>query len=393
MFTVLSQSLVAVGAFREFTELHNDMIKSLLRAPLKLFCTEITKEMILNRFQNDLMLLEFLSYTGLSSFYFDSFNLIGSVFIALYYMPSSLFLLPFAIIGGSLILHFWTPNLRDKNRLNMMTITPILESVSEAIEGGETIKAFSLQKYFSDKLNYKLDNYYKSNTLFFGLYCFFINMTDLLTWTFYVFLFVCFGCFKQSFEAVTVGLLIINADKLERSFIRLINFSAQFQFYTINIERCVEYAQLEAECESGLEPLNWPSEGKIELVDFSVKYPGGSEVLKNINLTIEANDKIAIIGRSGSGKSTFCKALHRIMKISQGKILIDGINFEELSLKLVRRNICIIPQNPTLLNGTVLFNIDPVQEHSAAEIKSVFDSIEFSNLMNFEIWLNTTVSL
>jgi len=137
----------------------------------------------------------------------------------------------------------------------------------------------------------------------------------------------------------------------------------------------LEYSNLPPEelKESPAEPVDksWPKRGDIVLKDFSVRYrPGLPLVLKKLNLTINHGEKIGIVGRTGSGKSTTLLALFRIINPAEGSITIDGINTIDMHLSTIRSALTIIPQEPTLFTGSLRYNIDPVNRYSDEEIWS-----------------------
>ena len=106
-----------------------------------------------------------------------------------------------------------------------------------------------------------------------------------------------------------------------------------------------------------------------------VRYrPNTPLVLKGISLTIEGGEKIGVVGRTGSGKSTLIQVLFRLIEPSAGKITVDGINICTLGLHDVRSRFGIIPQEPVLFQGTVRSNIDPLGLYSEEEIWKVYNS-------------------
>lgn len=86
-------------------------------------------------------------------------------------------------------------------------------------------------------------------------------------------------------------------------------------------------------------------------------------MLKNLSFEIGAGKKIGIVGRTGSGKSTICLSLSRIMELTSGKIVIDGVDISKLDLDYLRTVITVIPQDPTLFTGSLRFNLDPLKQH------------------------------
>ena len=98
-------------------------------------------------------------------------------------------------------------------------------------------------------------------------------------------------------------------------------------------------------------------EGNIEFKDINFSYDTGSQILSHINFSIAKNDTIAIVGKSGSGKSTIANLIPRFYNHSSGEILIDGTPISEFSLTHLRSSISIVNQSPSLFNDTIAKNI------------------------------------
>jgi ABC-type multidrug transport system fused ATPase/permease subunit len=105
---------------------------------------------------------------------------------------------------------------------------------------------------------------------------------------------------------------------------------------------------------------------------FQVRYRTNTPlVLKGITLSIYGGEKIGVVGRTGSGKSTLIQALFRIVEPSEGKIIIDGVDICTLGLHDLRSRFGIIPQEPVLFEGSIRSNIDPLEQYSEDEIWQV----------------------
>ena len=138
--------------------------------------------------------------------------------------------------------------------------------------------------------------------------------------------------------------------------------------------RCLKILEIPQEDQTQLDSnLNsWPNHGKIEFIDYSLKYRPETElVLKNLTFTIEPKAKIGVVGRTGAGKSTICLGLWRIVEADSGQIKIDGVDISSINLAYLRSQIAIIPQDPTLFEGTLKFNLDPEKTHSEQELLNV----------------------
>ena len=152
--------------------------------------------------------------------------------------------------------------------------------------------------------------------------------------------------------------------------------SVQVETQMTSVERVLEYCALDQEPPAQVAPAcqppaHWPSSGQIVFETFSMSYskdPYAPVALDRISLTIQAGEKIGIVGRTGAGKSSFIQTLFRMGSHTTGRICIDQIDIDTVGLDDVRRRISIIPQDPVLFTGTMRSNLDQFGDYSDAEI-------------------------
>ncbi|KAI8838941.1 P-loop containing nucleoside triphosphate hydrolase protein [Chytridium lagenaria] len=149
------------------------------------------------------------------------------------------------------------------------------------------------------------------------------------------------------------------------------------------VERVEHYGfgidvEADAVIESNRPPKGWPSKGAIEFKDVEMRYaPGLPLVLKGVSFAIADGEKVGVVGRTGSGKSSLMQALFRMVEPAAGEIVVDGISSQTIGLSDLRSGLAIIPQDPVLFSGTFRTNLDPFSEHSDADL---WDAITRSGL-------------
>eukprot|EP01016_Furgasonia_blochmanni_P016046 TRINITY_DN1908_c0_g2_i1.p1 TRINITY_DN1908_c0_g2~~TRINITY_DN1908_c0_g2_i1.p1 ORF type:complete len:568 (+),score=146.81 TRINITY_DN1908_c0_g2_i1:65-1768(+) len=141
-------------------------------------------------------------------------------------------------------------------------------------------------------------------------------------------------------------------------------------------------------------PYNKPIKGEIEFRNVSFKYPfRGQQILKNLNMKINAGTNVALVGRSGCGKSTIIQLLMRFYDPDSGEIFIDGVPLKDFDLKHLRTQIGVVFQEPTLFNNTIEYNIKyTIANASMDKVKDAAlkaGALTFIETNNFESVGNT----
>lgn len=138
------------------------------------------------------------------------------------------------------------------------------------------------------------------------------------------------------------------------------------------LERVLEFTQVETEAETeagGVVPVTWPTQGLVQVCNITARYkPTGPDVLRNVSLTLQPGQRVGIVGRTGSGKSSLILALFRLLHLSAGSILVDGIDISTIHPRILRSRLAIVPQDPMLFSGTIRPNLDPEDQFDDSEL-------------------------
>ncbi|DAZ94668.1 TPA: hypothetical protein N0F65_000948, partial [Lagenidium giganteum] len=119
-------------------------------------------------------------------------------------------------------------------------------------------------------------------------------------------------------------------------------------------------------------PAGWPTEGNVRFDKVWFEYPCSQfrpvAVLRNVTFDVNGGDKVGIVGRSGSGKSSIAMALFRAHELTSGRIVVDGVDISTMSVTDLRKALCIIPQSPVFYRCTLREYLDPNHEFDDSEL-------------------------
>jgi len=170
--------------------------------------------------------------------------------------------------------------------------------------------------------------------------------------------------------------------------------TSMFQRGSVSLKRINKILDEEPEIADGSDPYpSFSIKGRIEIRNLSFCYPGSNRpVLKNINVTIERGKTLAIVGKTGSGKTTLVNLLLRLYNVPEGTIFIDGVDICRIPLSTLRRNIGYAPQDSFLFSTTIKQNIDFFRNLSDDEIVEAAKTANvYDNIMDFPDRFETMV--
>ncbi|MCO5604373.1 hypothetical protein L7F22_058538 [Adiantum nelumboides] len=266
-------------------------------------------------------------------------------------------------------------------------MSPIIHHFSESISGVATIRGFNQELRFTNTNLDLIDCYCRPlfhNFAAMEWLCLRLNVASSIMFLFALLLVVSLpaGSFEPSMAglAVTYGL---NISYLQYMIVwNLCNLENKI----ISVERIQQYCHLPPEAplfvDSCRPPTSWPWAGAIILKNLQVRYaPHLPLVLNGITCTFLGGEKIGVVGRTGSGKSTLIQVLFRIVEPVAGSVVIDDLDISQIGLHDLRSKLSIIPQDPTLFEGTIRENLDPLHEHTDAAIWEVLDKSQLGNVI------------
>lgn len=164
----------------------------------------------------------------------------------------------------------------------------------------------------------------------------------------------------------------------------LTNNYNEFKQGEASIDRVFELLAMQPTVVERADAISLPSvTGKVEYHDVSFAYHAEQPVLKQLNFLALPGEAIALVGHSGSGKTTLANLLPRFYDPQTGQILIDGVNIRDVTLKSLRRQIGIVPQETILFSGTIAQNIAFGQAHG--EIEAIQAAAAIANAHQFII--------
>ena len=385
-FTYCKLKVQSKSNIKASRSIHKEMVESLIRAPIPTFHETVPKGQILNRFSSDINSIDRGGLNHFLNILSTLISFVTCIGICGYYEPYSLLTIPVILLIGYRISTFFRNSSRELQRIESGRRSPVLNICNEVIPGTTTIRAFGYQQKYMSLFHEKVDEHLKLRIINNGCNQWYNMNLDLISFSFVAFLITFTILFKDKFSASAVAIIYTYCDRMKISLISGLRTLTFYENSMIGYERCIEYTKCPSEAplknpiDNKLE--NWPNLGKIEFVNFSVKYRPNTEiVLKNLNFVIQGKEKVGIVGRTGSGKSTITLCLFRILEATEGKILIDDVDISKLGLEILRHNLTIIPQDPALMEGSLRYNIDPLEKSDDNEIIKVMEKIGFDYII------------
>ncbi|XP_053368772.1 ATP-binding cassette sub-family C member 10 [Clarias gariepinus] len=396
IFTAARAFLFAYGAIHAATVIHRRLLGSVLKATVTFFDTTPLGR-ILNRFSSDIYSIDDSLPFVLNILLANVFGLLGMLVVMCYGLPWVL--LPLVPLG---VLYYQTQRFyrhssRELKRLCSLTLSPVYSHFSETLCGLATVRASGHTARFEEENERRLDQNQR---------CVFVS-NSAMQWLDIrlqmigvsvvtgISIIAVIQHHIRSVDPGMVGLALSYALSITNLLSGLIFSFAQTEMQLVSVERTEEYSTcipLEPQHGKAAVPASWPEHGRVEFIAAVLAYrPGLPNALDGISFMVKPGERVGIIGRTGSGKSTLFLALFRMVELNQGCILLDGEDISQVGLSQLRSKLAIIPQDPFLFSSSVRENLDPCGRHPEHELLDALQQCHLGDVVQRIGGLDATV--
>ncbi|UYV65680.1 ABCC6 [Cordylochernes scorpioides] len=421
---VLVASLLLVGASTRASRIvHSGLLCRVLRCPLPWF--EVTSRgHVLSRFSRDLDAVDAAIPVTFRSWLVCMLQVIATLALISFQTPGFL-----AVIAPLGLLYFLVQRLygasaRQLKRLDSNSKSPIISYFSETLQGMATVRAFRVQPHFVQHFQQLVDRNHScvypslmANrhvpalslhgywNVAFDIPCKKGSANGRSTWlairlelcgNFIVFFAALFAVLeKERLTPGQVGLAISYAFTVTATLNWMVRMSSELENDIVAVERILEYHMLPIELVQdpwqleedalALGDVEWPERGEIQFEGLTARHrPEADPALRQVSVSIESKEKVGLVGRTGSGKSSLALALFRVLEVVEGSVVVDGVDIARLGLHTLRSRLTVIPQEPFVFAGSLRLNLDPAEQCNDSHLWRV---LELAHLRSFVLTL------
>eukprot|EP01064_Diplonema_japonicum_P011192 TRINITY_DN1846_c0_g1_i1.p1 TRINITY_DN1846_c0_g1~~TRINITY_DN1846_c0_g1_i1.p1 ORF type:complete len:1292 (+),score=330.90 TRINITY_DN1846_c0_g1_i1:83-3877(+) len=362
--------------------IHDSSFASVLRTKMSFF-TSNPLGRIINRFSADLGQID----EQLPVLFFDTlqmaFMVLGVMVLVCIAIPWIAIALPFLIGIFVWLRAYATSSLRELKRLDGVSRSPVFAAFSANLNGITSIKAFQKQDEIQHAFGMRLEAMAKP------WYWWFIGnrwigfRLDIMCAVLVTLLSGMGLVLKDTVSTSVYALALTYSLSLGETLQYMARNSSLVETMMTSVERLLYYTSLPPEEEEGcllqIKTMDeeWPRTGAIRLANLSVRYRSDLPVvLQGMTVDIPQGSRVGVVGRTGSGKSSFFQSLLGLNEVVGGQVFLDGKDVAAMPLQQRRSAITLIPQEPVLFTGTVRYNLDPFEECSDDDLWGVLEKVQ-----------------
>ncbi len=339
-------------------DMRRDMFAKLQNLPFSFFDENETGK-LMSRMTNDLMNISELAHHGPENVIVTGITILVS-FAYLASINLYLTLIVFLCVPLLVVVAFRLRlRMRRAFQASSRAVASINASLESSISGIRVTKAFTNSAREKEKFAASNKEFVEARTLAYKAMGEFLSTTSFLSNFFNVTVLIAGGLFLYN-GIINFGdysAFIVSLNLFLTPVTTLINFMQQYQDGVAGFERFLEIMDAEPEKDAPDARDIGTVRGNIRFENVSCRYGEGEEVLSGVNFDIPQGETFALVGPSGGGKTTICHLIPRFYDVSDGRILIDGIDIQSVTRESLRRNIGIVQQDIYLFNASIKENI------------------------------------
>ncbi|KAM0245405.1 hypothetical protein ACHAQJ_010576 [Trichoderma viride] len=373
------------GALRASTRMFDSMLDSILHARLTFF-DKVPFGQITNRFSKDVEAVDQeVAPHSMSTFY--TFCSLATVIILVSaVMPVFLPIAAIIFSAYYIVTVIYINSARDLKRIESVQRSPLYQHFNEALAGYVSVRAYGHVEQSIEENQSLIDGFNQPYVLLWAakewLTLRIACLSALISWLTGTFLL--WGLDRGTVNPGIAGLALTYAATFSENVLWFVQLYAIVQQSFNSVERIVEYTGIRREPSEPLEPPShdlssqWPVHGHVRFQGYTTRYaPELDPVLVDLNFDVHAGQRVAVVGRTGAGKSTLALALVRAVEADTGRITIDGVSIASVSLDRLRQAVTVVPQDPTLFDGSLRDNLDPLHNHPDDDLHRVLQKLHF----------------
>lgn len=339
--------------------MRHDLFKNLVRLPIKYLDTHNHGD-IMSRMTNDVENISTTVSQSIGSLISGVLTIIGTIVIMLVYSPL-LTLISLSTIFLTIIVSSFLTKFMKKYFVQQQILLGRLNGhVEEMVTGYRTVVSYSKEKDACaefEEMSNELKKCAVKAQIFGGVMGPCMNLIS----NFGFILIAAFGGWLAIKGSITIGTIqafILYSKQFSRPINEIANQYANIQTAIAGAERIFDVMESDTEEDNGTAEFNIDEvKGNIRFKDIDFSYVPDKQVLNDLNLDVKAGQKIAIVGATGSGKTTIVNLLTRFYPIDSGEISIDGTNIYDIPKDKLRKSIAIVLQDTVLFSDTIEENI------------------------------------
>ncbi|KAJ3095886.1 hypothetical protein HDU97_006434, partial [Phlyctochytrium planicorne] len=321
-------AITAYGGTVLAKQVHNQALDGLLKAKLSFYDSQPLGR-ILARMTRDFAEVDVQFWLSCMNLFVNLAMFISAAGALIYSNHYSVIVLALIAFAQYFLTKRFRKAFRDLKRITALERSPVSSHMSECLNGAVTLRAFKAESKTVHVLYHLKDRFVTCRLITESLFNW-LSMRHHFLISLFVLFISLYGVLSRGFSPSLFGLAVQAGDQLSTFMFIIIHFCISLEVEFVAVERVLHYCfnlpqEAPFELPKDPSPDAWPKLGGIEMTDVSIKYESMDEpVVKNLSLSIRPGEKIGIVGRTGSGKSTLISALFRLLELHEGKIEIDG---------------------------------------------------------------------